>query len=65
MFQVRHIYQHSAGKIDNDFIKKLPEYSNLIGRRYSFTKEEIKRCLNVTQDLGTKIFYEFEINRKE
>lgn len=62
MFQVKHIYEHSAGEIDNDFIKKLPEHSNIIGRKYQLTEEEIKRCLDITQDLGTKIFYEFERN---
>ena len=60
MFQVRHIYEHNAGVIDNDFIAKLPEYSKSIRRKYQLTEEEIERCLNITQDLGTRIFYEFE-----
>jgi len=60
MFQVRHIYEHNAGVIDNGFIKKLPEYNNLIGRKYALKEEEIKKFLFITQGLGTKIFHEFE-----
>lgn len=60
MFQVRHIYEHNAGVIDSGFIKKLPEYNNLIGRKYALNEEEIKKFLLLTQDLGTKIFHEFE-----
>ena len=29
MFQVRHIYEHNMGIIDDDFIKKLPEYKSM------------------------------------
>jgi hypothetical protein len=60
MFQVRHIYEHNAGVIDNSFTKKLPEYGSLMGRKYPLTEEEITEFLYITQDLGTKIFYEFE-----
>lgn len=60
MFQVRHIYEHNAGVIDNDFIKKLPDYSSLFGRKYPLTGDEISKFLYITQDLGTKIFFEFE-----
>ncbi|MGB9927623.1 MAG: hypothetical protein ACPK85_04390 [Methanosarcina sp.] len=60
MFQVRHIYEHNAGVIDSNFTKKLPEYNNLMGRKYVLEEEEIKKCLLIIQKLGTQIFHEFE-----
>lgn len=43
MFQVRHIQTHNAGVIDNDFIKKIPEYSNNLGRKYKLKKENVSK----------------------
>lgn len=60
MFQVRHIYEHNAGVIDNDFIKKIPEYSMSKGRIYTLADKEIIKFLHIVQSLGTQIFYEFE-----
>lgn len=62
MFQVRHIYEHNAGVIDNDFIRKVPEYKMKKGRKYILDEDEIKRFLLVIQSLGAQIFYEFEKN---
>lgn len=60
MFQVRHIYEHNAGEIDNDFIVKLPEYSKSIRRKYQLTEKEVKRFLDIVLNLGVKLFCEFE-----
>lgn len=60
MFQVRHIYEHNAGVIDNAFIRKIPEYSMYKGRKYALIGEEIRRFLFIVQNLGIQIFYEFE-----
>lgn len=67
MFQVRHIYDHNAGVIDDDFIRNMSKYdrSYQLGRIYSLTEEEIEKFLNIVQDLGTKIFYEFEKDQKQ
>ncbi|MBS1542091.1 MAG: hypothetical protein JST14_00525, partial [Bacteroidetes bacterium] len=34
MFQVRHLYEHNMGVVDEDFIKRLPQYSSTLGRKF-------------------------------
>src|SRR5205807_2897472 len=41
MFQVRHIYEHNAGVIDSDFVKKQPAYAHLLGRKYLLKIEDV------------------------
>lgn len=43
MFQVRHIYIHNMGVIDEDFVKKQPDGGWQIGRKYPLEKPEIDR----------------------
>jgi len=60
MFQVRHIYEHNAGVIDDNFIGNVPEYSMIKGRKYILIEEEIRKFLFILQNLGFQIFYDFE-----
>jgi hypothetical protein len=41
MFQVRHIYEHNMGVIDDEFIKRIPELSHLKGRKYKIDEKEV------------------------
>lgn len=61
MFQVRHIYEHNMGVIDEDFIKALPEYSDYVGRKYKISENDVKDFLQSMFDLG-KIIEEYHNN---
>ena len=52
MFQIRHIYAHNMGVVDEDFVRKLPDFSGQKGRKYLLKAEEIKRFLNILQEAG-------------
>lgn len=52
MFQVRHIYEHNMGVIDDDFIQKLPNYSVQLGRKYILAQDEIEKYLLKMNELG-------------
>jgi len=55
MFQVRHVYEHNMGVIDNDFIKRIPELSHLRGRKYALSLDEIDEFLTDLGELGKHI----------
>lgn len=60
IFQVRHIYEHNMGVIDDDFIRKVKDYSQLRGRKYALDKNEIERFLGILLVAGRGIANELE-----
>jgi len=60
MFQVRHIYEHNAGVVDSDFVKKQPAYAHLLGRKYPLKKEDVSTFIALMRQLGDAIYSEFE-----
>lgn len=56
MFQVRHIYIHNSGVIDEDFLNTLPELSTLRGKIYPLNQEEIRSFINFLSKLGLAIY---------
>lgn len=42
LFQVRHIYEHNAGVMDEAFIKKVPSYDHMVGTKYPLDLSEIE-----------------------
>lgn len=52
MFQVRHIYEHNMGVIDEDFIKAIPEFSNHLGRKYIIYANDINDFIQSMFELG-------------
>lgn len=62
MFQVRHLYEHNMGVVDEDFIKKLPQYSNLLGRKFILDELELKNFISCIQELGVLIKNNFKMN---
>lgn len=60
MFQVRHIYEHNAGVVDSDFVKKQPTYAHLLGRKYPLMKEDVSTFIALMRQLGDAIYSEFE-----
>lgn len=55
MFQVRHIFEHNMGVVDNDFIKKVPNLNHLVDRKYPLTLNEVKAFLGQLTELGNII----------
>ena len=55
LFQVRHLYEHNMGVVDDDFVKRLPKYSNILGRKYLLTIEELNQFLVAMDELGVII----------
>jgi len=60
MFQVRHIYEHNAGVVDSDFVKKQPAYTHLLGRKYPLKKDDVSTFIVLMRQLGDVIYSEFE-----
>ena len=52
MFQIRHIFEHNMGVVDVEFVKKVPNLSHLIDRKYPLTLSEVQIFLNLLTDLG-------------
>lgn len=55
MFQVRHIYEHNMGIIDDDFVNKVSGYSRSKGRKYRLDINEIEKFLDTLLDAGRQI----------
>jgi thiol-disulfide isomerase/thioredoxin len=51
-FQVRHIYEHNMGVIDDDFVQKFPEYQNFLGRKYPLRVNDLHDFLDWMEELG-------------
>lgn len=45
MFNVRHIYEHNMGVIDDDFIRRVPRAAHLIGQKYELRRAEVEEFL--------------------
>lgn len=60
MFQVRHIYEHNAGVIDDDFIRNLPQFNSQKGRKYKLEKNEVQQFLEKLSRLMQGIYSEVE-----
>ncbi len=60
MFQARHIYEHNAGVIDNDFVKKLPAYTHQLGRKFFLQRDDVSLFVALMRQLGDAIYSEFE-----
>jgi len=52
MFQVRHLYEHNMGVIDDDFTRKIPDLISLKGKKYNLTYIEIRDFLSDVECLG-------------
>ncbi len=55
MFQVRHIYEHNMGVIDDDFIREVPDLEYLKGRKYYLKHDEIEKFLLCVLEVGKAI----------
>ena len=54
-FQIRHIFEHNMGVVDSDCVNKVPELSNLTGRKYKLTISELDVFIKLMSELGSII----------
>lgn len=54
-FQIRHVFEHNMGVIDSDCISRIPELSNLKGRRYKLSISELEEFILLMSELGAVI----------
>jgi hypothetical protein len=47
MFQVRHIYEHNLGVVDEQFIQKVPQSKATVGRMYHLDRQAVERFLDL------------------
>ena len=55
IFQKRHAYQHSAGKINERYIKKIPEDKSLLGNKAELSESEFLEGARVIRDITSQI----------
>jgi hypothetical protein len=60
LFQVRHLYEHNMGVVDDNFIRKIPQYSNSLGRKYALDEGELKNFIAGIKELGELIKADFK-----
>jgi hypothetical protein len=54
-FQVRHVYEHNMGVVDDDFLKKVGGYDHLRGKKYPLDRKEIEKMLKGIKPMAEKI----------
>ena len=54
MFQVRHIFEHNGGVVDDDFCRTVPGMNHLVGRRYPLNRSDADALLLLLPGLGRK-----------
>lgn len=52
LFLVRHLFEHSMGVIDEDFVRKMPSYADLLGRKYPLSVKELQEFMSQMAELG-------------
>jgi hypothetical protein len=55
LFQVRHLWDHNFGEIDDDFIKKTRCSPSLLRTKYQVTEQEVTDLLILVEEAGTQI----------
>lgn len=54
-FQVRHLYEHNMGVIDEDFVRKVEGSDHLKGKKYPLDRKEIEKVLNAVKKASEQI----------
>jgi hypothetical protein len=55
LFQVRHLYEHTAGVVDAKFCQKVPGTRHLQGRKYPLKRAEVERFLDLLPALADAV----------
>jgi hypothetical protein len=57
-FQVRHIYEHNMGVVDEEFVKKTNVSEFLVGKKFQLEQKEIERVLETVKEAAKIIVIE-------
>lgn len=55
LFQVRHIYEHNLGVVDQEFVAKVPAYGHLKGRLCPLERDDVERLLVLLDRLASSV----------
>jgi DNA-directed RNA polymerase subunit RPC12/RpoP len=56
VFQKRHAYQHSEGRITDQYIKKMPEDASLLGTQALLSIEEFRQAALILKDVLMRLY---------
>jgi len=56
-FQIRHIYEHNMGVVDEDFVKKIGDALQLKGKKYPLERKDIEKFLVAIKNTAEKLMY--------
>ena len=59
LFQVRHIYEHNLGVVDQEFVAKVPAYRHLKGRLYPLDRDDVERLIDLLGKLASSLKNDF------
>jgi len=59
LFQVRHVYEHNLGVVDEEFVAKVPAYRHLKGRLYPLSREDVERLVELLGQFSSSLENEF------
>ena len=59
LFQVRHVYEHNLGVVDEEFVAKVPAYRHLKGWLYPLSREDVERLVELLGQLSSSLENEF------
>jgi len=54
-FQIRHIYEHNMGVVDEDFVKKIEDARQLKGKKYPLDRQDIEKFLVAIKNTAEKL----------
>jgi hypothetical protein len=60
LFQVRHLFEHNMGVVDEDFVAKIPNHEHLKGKKYKIEIQEAREFLSSMRELGNIVKSHFE-----
>jgi hypothetical protein len=55
MFQMRHVFEHNGGVVDDEFCSTVPGTDHLIGRRYPLQQSDAETRLGILPRLGQQV----------
>jgi len=55
LIQVRHIYEHNMGVVDDEFLIKVPDYGHLKGKKYKLNIEELEQLMTTLTAISFRI----------
>jgi hypothetical protein len=55
LFQIRHVYEHNLGVVDDDMVAKVPGYAHLKGKICPISREDVERLIELLDKLASSL----------